>query len=186
LSTINGIVRPGIVHRLDKDTTGVMVVAKTNDAHLFLSRQIANREVKKIYHALVEGVVKHDSGKIDTTIARCSRDRKMMTTGAASGKTRQAVSRFKVLQRFKEHTLVEFDIITGRTHQIRVHAKHIGHPVVGDKTYGFKKQRFNLDGQLLHAYYLCFTHPETGKSVEFFAPLPERFKYILELLKKGQ
>jgi len=190
LSTINGVVRPGIVHRLDKDTTGVMAVAKTNEAHLSLSKQIADRQVKKIYHALVEGVVKEDSGEINTTIERSVRDRKKMTIGSegsygASGKGRTALSRFKVMRRFKEHTLVEFDIITGRTHQIRVHSKHIGHPVVGDKTYGFKKQRFNLDGQLLHAYSLRFTHPATGESVEFIAPLPERFKYILELIKNS-
>ena len=192
LSSINGTTRPGIVHRLDKDTTGVMVVAKTNDAHLDLSKKIANRKIKKIYHTLLEGILKQDSGQISAPIVRSSTDRKKMTTAlVGSSKARDALSNFLVLKRFflpdgsmQGYTYTEFDIVTGRTHQIRVHAKHIGHPVVGDKHYGFKKQKIKTESQLLHAYSLTFDHPFTQKPMTFVAPLPASFTKVLDLLEK--
>lgn len=180
LSAINGSIRPGIVHRLDKDTSGVMVIAKNDSAHLDLARQLANREIKKIYYALVEGVVKNGSGTVETFIDRNPADRKLMSVSKTG---RIAVSKYEVIERYKENTLLKFDILTGRTHQIRVHAKHIGHPVVGDKAYGYKKQKFNLNGQLLHAKSLTFTHPATKKTLTFSAPLPEHFDRILKILK---
>ncbi len=183
LSKINGVIRPGIVHRLDKDTTGVMVIAKTDEAHHSLSRQIADRTVKKLYWALLEGVVKDDNGTIETYIGRHKTDRKKMAV-VCSG--RIATTHFRVLERFSENTLVEFDLITGRTHQIRVHSKHIGHPVVGDKKYGYKKQRYNLGGQLLHSYKLKFVHPTIDTEMEFIAPLSADFLKILQMLKNKE
>ncbi len=181
LSSINGVIRPGIVHRLDKDTTGVMVVAKNDKAHLALSRQIALRTVTKKYLAVLEGNLKDDEGRIVTNIARSERDRKLMTV-AENG--REAITDYKVLERFPENCLVEFHLHTGRTHQIRVHAKYLGHPVVGDKAYGYKKQRFALEGQLLHSYSLTFVHPTSGKEMTFTAPLPNDFEKVLEILRK--
>jgi len=179
LSSINGVVRPGIVHRLDKDTSGVMVVAKTDAAHTALSADIAARRVTKKYLALLEGVVAKDTGTITTNIARDPKDRKRM---AVSGTGKQAVTKYRVLERYERHTLVEFDILTGRTHQIRVHAKHMGHPVAGDKTYGYKKPTVeSLDGQLLHAHKLGFKHPISGIQNEFEAEVPKHFE---EALKK--
>ncbi len=183
LSGINGIIRPGIVHRIDKDTSGLLVVAKNDDAHVKLSKQIEEKTCKRTYYALLEGVVKEDSGVIDTFIDRNKKDRTKM---AVSTSGRRAITNFKVLKRYKEHTLCEFNLQTGRTHQIRVHAKHIGHPVVGDMTYGYKNQRFKLDGQLLHAIRLRFVHPRTGKEVSFDAPLPNYFKNILDKLDKKE
>jgi len=181
LSSINGIVRPGIVHRLDKDTSGVMVIAKTNKAHIRLSADISERKVVKKYIALLEGVVHRDRGTITTNIARDPNERKRM---AVTSIGKEAVTRYSVLKKFEKHTLVEFDIITGRTHQIRVHAKHIGHPVAGDTTYGYKKQTIEwLKGQLLHAYKLGFKHPITGKQVEFEAELPKYFKDVIDKLQ---
>lgn len=183
LSGINGTVRPGIVHRLDKDTSGVLVVAKNDEAHLSLSRQIADRAVKKLYLAVLEGNLKDEEGEIVTNIGRSPRDRKKMAV-LQSGK--QAITRFQVLERYKENCLVQFDIKTGRTHQIRVHAQYMGHPVVGDKTYGYQKQRFKLSGQLLHAYSISFKHPRTGKEVCFTAPLPDYFINVVDILRKEQ
>lgn len=180
LSSINGVVRPGIVHRLDKDTSGVIVVAKNDFSHLDLAAQIASRTVKKIYYALLEGVVKNDCGTIETFIDRNPNDRKLMTV-AKQG--RLAISKYEVLERYREHTLVKFDILTGRTHQIRVHAKHISHPVVGDRSYGYKKQKFNLQGQLLHAQTISFLHPRTKEPLTFSAPLPDHFNKVLNILK---
>lgn len=182
LSSINGVIRPGIVHRLDKDTTGVMVVAKNNRAHLNLSQQIANRSVVKKYLALLEGNLKEDQGNVTTFISRSDRDRKLM---AVSNTGRKAVTDYRVVERFKDNCLVEFRILTGRTHQIRVHAKYLQHPVVGDTAYGYKKQRFNTSGQLLHSYSLTFAHPATDKIMNFTAPLPEDFSSILEILRKN-
>lgn len=181
LSGINGEIRPGIVHRLDKDTSGIMVVAKNDDAHANISSQIENRSVKKVYLAVLEGVLKTDIGEIITNIGRSVKDRKQMAV-TIDGK--QAITRYKVLQRYKNNTLVAFHIITGRTHQIRVHSKYIKHPVVGDLTYGFKKQRFSLDGQLLHAYLLSFNHPTTSQRLTFTAPIPSYFNEICEILAK--
>lgn len=183
LSKINGVIRPGIVHRLDKDTTGIMVIAKSDEAHLSLSKQLAKRKIKKVYIGLLEGVLKNDNGTIETFIGRDKTNRKKMAV-LPSG--RLAITHYKVLERFSQNTLVEFDLITGRTHQIRVHCKHIGHPIVGDKVYGYKKQRFNLDGQLLHSYKIGFMHPISGEWLEFTAPLPENFSKVLQILKSKE
>ncbi len=179
LSGINGEIRPGIVHRLDKDTSGVMIVAKNDEAHLSLSRQIADRTVVKEYVAILEGNLTPDEGRIETKIGRSPRDRKQM---AVTPDGRTAVTEWRVITRFKENCFVLFRILTGRTHQIRVHAKHLGHPVVGDKTYGYKKQKFNLDGQLLHAYRLTVTHPKSGERMIFSAPLPDYFVRVYDTL----
>ncbi|MCL2862227.1 MAG: RluA family pseudouridine synthase [Firmicutes bacterium] len=186
LSSVGDITRPGIVHRLDKDTSGVMLVAKNDKAHLSLSKQIAERTVEKIYVALVEGVLKSDSGEIKTFITRSTKNRKLMMVGCGNGTEREAITNFKVLKRFEQNTLVEFKLITGRTHQIRVHSKHIGHPVVGDPHYGFKKQKFSLMGQLLHAKKITITHPKTNKQMTFETDLPEHFENVLSVLKENE
>ena len=179
LSGINGEVRPGIVHRLDKDTSGVMIVAKNDKAHLSLSKQIADRSVKKEYLALIEGNLPTDSGSITTKIGRNPKNRKLM---AVTSDGREAITEYKVITRFENYSLVLFHIITGRTHQIRVHSKHLGHPVVGDKSYGYKKQKFALGGQLLHAYRLTVTHPTSGKEMTFVASLPQYFEKVYDTL----
>ena len=184
LSGINGELRPGIVHRIDKDTSGLLVVAKCDKAHLSLSKQIQEKSCKREYLALLEGVVKGDNGHIDTLIGRSDKDRKLMSVQKTKG--RRATTDYEVVKRYKEYTLCRFVLGTGRTHQIRVHAKYIGHPVVGDKAYGFKKQRFALDGQLLHAYKLTFTHPSSGERMTFEAPLPEYFIKVLDVLDKTE
>ena len=181
LSGINGVLRPGIVHRLDKDTSGLLLVAKTDIAHQSLASQIQSKSCRRIYVALVEGVIKQDSGVVDLPIGRCKTDRKKMDIDKNG---RNATTHYTVLQRYKSNTLVQFELKTGRTHQIRVHTKHLGHPVVGDKTYGYKNQRFNLDGQLLHARQIVFTHPITGEEMTFFAPIPAYFQRILDVLEK--
>ena len=182
LSGINGVIRPGIVHRIDKDTSGLLVVAKNDAAHINLSEQIANKTCRRTYLALLEGIVKEDSGNITTYIGRDPRDRvKMAVVPPEKGKI--AVTDFCVEKRYSEgYTLCRFDLHTGRTHQIRVHAKYMGYPVVGDPVYGIKKQKFNLNGQLLHAQRLTFTHPVTGREMTFEAPLPEYFSQILSKL----
>lgn len=181
LSGINGVLRPGIVHRIDKDTTGLLVVAKNDTAHVSLAGQIAEKTAHREYLALLEGVVKTDGGRIETKIDRSQKDRTMM---AVSSTGRVAVTDYEVVQRFTAHTLCRFILQTGRTHQIRVHAKHLGHPVVGDKVYGYKKQRFALDGQLLHAFRLTLTHPRTGEQMTFSAPLPQDYEKVLETLRR--
>jgi len=180
ISDVGGEIRPGIVHRIDKDTSGLLVVAKNNKAHLSLAKQIAAKTCKRTYLALVEGVVKSDQGKIDKPIGRSTSDRKKM---AIVFNGRQAVTHYKVLERFDSATLMQFDLETGRTHQIRVHTKDLGHPIIGDKTYGYKNQRFNLDGQLLHAHKLVLCHPSTKKQMEFTAPIPDYFAKILKIFK---
>lgn len=183
LSGINGVIRPGIVHRIDKDTSGLLVVAKNDRAHLDLSKQIAEKSCKRRYIALLEGNLKTDSGNITTYIGRSPQDRtKMAVVPPEKGKL--AITDYKVIKRYEGYTLCVFDLQTGRTHQIRVHAKHIGHPIVGDKVYGIKKQKFKLNGQLLHAFRLSFTHPTSGERVTFEAPLPEYFKEILYKLNE--
>lgn len=181
LSGINGVTRPGIVHRLDKNTSGLLVVAKNDNAHNSLASQIQDKSCHRIYWAIVEGVVKCDSGTIDVAIARSKADRKLMTVDNTG---RKAITNYTVIERFNNNTLVEFRLNTGRTHQIRVHSKYMGHPVVGDAQYGFKHQRFNLNGQLLHAKQLSFVHPTTGEPVTFTAPLPDYFEKILAILRK--
>lgn len=183
LSGINGKIRPGIVHRIDKDTSGLLVVAKNDAAHLSLSRQIAEKTCRREYLALLEGVLKEDGGTVITDIGRDPKDRlKMAALPAGRGKS--AETEFTVEERFAEYTLARFRLKTGRTHQIRVHAKYLGHPVVGDKTYGFKRQRFALEGQLLHACRLELDHPVTGERMSFTAPLPEYFVRILDIVRK--
>ena len=182
LSGINGVIRPGIVHRIDKDTSGLLVVAKNDAAHLSLSKQIEEKTCRRTYLALLEGTVKDDSGTVTTYIGRDPKDRiKMAVVEPEKGKI--AITDYTVLKRYeKGFTLCRFDLHTGRTHQIRVHAKFIGHPVVGDRVYGVKKQKFSLNGQLLHAWRLALTHPVTGKEMSFEAPLPDYFSEILTKL----
>lgn len=181
LSGINGDIRPGIVHRLDKDTSGLMVIAKNDFAHVNLSQQIASKECRRIYYALTEGVFKEDSGIIDQPLFRSKTDRKKI---AVDPDGRQAITLFNVVERFSANTLVRFELKTGRTHQIRVHSAFVGHPIVGDKVYGFKKQRFDLNGQLLHSKEITFTHPKTGESMHFDSELPDYFRRIVSVLKK--
>ena len=180
LSGINGVIRPGIVHRIDKDTSGLLVVAKNDPAHLSHASQIAEKTCKRTYVALLEGVVKQDEGVIETYIGRSDQNRTMM---AVKNSGRIAITNFKVLKRYENYTYCEFNLQTGRTHQIRVHSKHIGHPIVGDPVYGYKNQKFNLNGQLLHATRLEFTHPITNKRMVFTAPLPNYFEAVLNKLK---
>lgn len=182
LSGINGTLRPGIVHRIDKNTSGLLVVAKNDRAHLSLSAQIADKTCRRVYVALLEGVLKEDEGRIETYLNRSDRDR---TKIAVSSHGRLAVTHFCVLERFANYTLCEFRLETGRTHQIRVHAKHIGHPVVGDPEYGYKNQKFRLNGQLLHARELSFLHPSTGERMTFTAPLPDYFEAVLKKIRNG-
>ena len=184
LSGINGVIRPGIVHRIDKDTSGLLVVAKNDAAHLSLSKQIEEKTCKRTYLALLEGNLKDDSGTVTTYIGRDPRDRiKMAVVPPEKGKI--AITDYTVLKRYAEgFTLCRFDLKTGRTHQIRVHAKHLGHPVVGDPVYGVKKQKFKLNGQLLHAWRLALTHPTTGEIMTFEAPLPDYFSAVLNKLNE--
>ena len=181
LSTINGQIRPGIVHRLDKNTTGLLVVAKNDFAHQILAKQIEQKTAVRKYYALLEGVLKEDEGTIIKNIKRSDKDRKKyMVCESNAGK--KAISHFKVLKRFKSFTLCEFKLETGRTHQIRVHANYLKHPVVGDDVYGFKQSKFKTKGQLLHSHYLGFYHPRTNNWVEFEAEIPNDFKEILSKL----
>lgn len=183
LSAINGVVRPGIVHRIDKDTTGLLAVAKNDKAHLALSQQLKDRSLSRKYFALVHGNIKDENGTVDAPIARCETDRKKMAV--TNKNSREAVTDFTVLERFGKYTLVKCTLRTGRTHQIRVHMRHIGHPIVGDKTYGVKKEEWTLAGQLLHAGEIGFIHPSTGEKMHFEASLPEDFSRILEILRKN-
>ncbi|SNX55296.1 RluA family pseudouridine synthase [Thermoanaerobacterium sp. RBIITD] len=180
LSGINGELRPGIVHRLDKDTSGVMVVAKNDKAHINLSNQIKERTILKKYIAIVEGVIKDDEGKIEAPIGRHPIDRKKM---AITNDGRYALTLYKVLERYKNNSFIEATIKTGRTHQIRVHMAYIGHPIVGDEVYGFKKQKFNLLGQALHSRLLGLIHPAKNIYMEFEAPIPYYFEKLINILK---
>lgn len=180
LSAINGVIRPGIVHRLDKDTSGLLVIAKNDASHINLQEQIASKSAKRLYYALVDGVVSKDEGIIETYIDRSQKDRKLMAVSRNSG--RIAITHYMVLQRFSKYTLMEYELKTGRTHQIRVHSKHIGHPVVGDFQYG-GSNKFELKGQLLHAHRLILTHPKTGEVLTFDAPLPKYFQDVLDILR---
>jgi len=180
LSSINGIIRPGIVHRIDKDTSGVLVVAKNDEAHNKLSEQLKDHSMKREYYALVEGRLKNDKGIIDKPLARNKKDRLKM--GIVEGGKR-AVTHYEVLERFNGYTLIKCILETGRTHQIRVHMASIGFPLVGDPLYGFKKQRFKLKGQMLHAKTLGFVHPSKNEYMEFTTELPEYFQEIIEKLR---
>ncbi|AEB75859.1 RluA family pseudouridine synthase [Clostridium botulinum] len=183
LSTLNDDTRPGIVHRIDKDTSGVLVVAKNNKAHEILAEQLKEHSMKREYIAVVEGIVKEENGLVDEPLGRNPKDRIKMAV-VEGGKN--AVTHYEVLKRFKKNTLVKCILETGRTHQIRVHMSYIGHPLVGDPMYGFKKQRFKLNGQMLHAKKLGFIHPTTEKYIEFESDLPQYYKEILLKLDKEE
>ncbi|MBP1889733.1 23S rRNA pseudouridine1911/1915/1917 synthase [Clostridium moniliforme] len=181
LSSINGVIRPGIVHRIDKDTTGILVVAKNDNAHNKLSEQLKVHSMKREYYALVEGRIKKDSGTIDKPLARSKKDRLKI---AITPEGKRAVTHYEVIERFKNASLVKCILETGRTHQIRVHMASIGYPLVGDPTYGFKKGKFKNEGQMLHAKTLGFIHPTTNEYMEFTSELPEKYKELLENLRK--
>ncbi|MDQ0161659.1 23S rRNA pseudouridine1911/1915/1917 synthase [Bacillus alveayuensis] len=180
LSGINGVLRPGIVHRIDKDTSGLLMVAKNDKAHESLVQQLVNKTVTRKYLAIVHGVIPHDVGTIDAPIGRDPKDRQKMTVTDVNSK--EAITHFRVLERFDHYTFIECKLETGRTHQIRVHMKYIGYPLAGDPKYGPKKT-LPIEGQALHAGVLGFIHPRTGEYMEFEAPLPPEFENILNLLK---
>ncbi len=181
LSAINGVMRPGIVHRIDKDTSGLLVVAKNNEAHMFLSDQLKERKALRKYIALVNGNIAEDTFTVDKPIARHLKDRKKMAIVHGG---REAITHVKVLERFGQYTLIECVLETGRTHQIRVHLASLGHSIVGDKTYGIKKEKFNLEGQLLHAKTIGFVHPKAKKTMEFDSQIPPHFEKVIILLRQ--
>lgn len=182
LSGINGEKRPGILHRIDKDTSGLLLVAKNDNAHLFLSEQIKAHSLTRAYKALVHGNIKDDTGTINAPIGRDEKDRKKMTITYKN--SREAITHYNVLERFGEYTFIECILETGRTHQIRVHMSKNGYPIVGDKTYGIKTEKFKLDGQLLHAYKVGFIHPTTKKYMEFESELPDYFSAVLNGIRQ--
>lgn len=181
LSGIGGEIRPGIVHRLDKDTSGVIVIAKNDKAHINLSNQIKEKQMKKTYICLVRGNIPNDEATIDMPIARSKKDRKKM---AVDKEGKNAITHFKVIKRYNGYTYLKVNIETGRTHQIRVHLSHIGYPIIGDEVYSNGKNPFGVKGQMLHAKELEFTHPTTGKRMKIEAPIPEYFEEVLEKLEK--
>ena len=181
LSSINGVVRPGIVHRIDKNTSGLLVVAKNDNAHIFLQEQLKDHSMHREYYALVEGVIPHTDIKIDAPIGKDPKDRLKRAIDIYEGK--DAVTHVHVEERFKEHTLVSCRLETGRTHQIRVHLRYINHPIVGDPEYGKRHQKFSCSGQMLHAYRLTFIHPTTKKEMTFTCPRDSEFESVLEQAK---
>ncbi|MBC8062285.1 MAG: RluA family pseudouridine synthase [Clostridiaceae bacterium] len=181
LSGINGVMRPGIVHRIDKDTTGALIVAKNDLAHNKLAEQLKAHTMTREYLALVEGIIKDEEGTIDEPLGRHPSQRIKIAILKGG---RNAITHYKVIERYKEYTLIKCILETGRTHQIRVHMAHIGHPLVGDPVYGFKKQKFSLKGQVLHAQKLGFIHPTSGEYMEFSAPIPSYFSILINNLKK--
>lgn len=181
LSGINGEIRPGIVHRIDMNTTGSLIVCKTDAAHRFIASQIKEHSVHRVYRAIVYGHLNPTEGTIRTSIGRDPRDRKKMSVGVKNG--RQAITHYRELARLKNNfSYVEFELETGRTHQIRVHMASIGHPILGDQVYGPKKSSYHLNGQTLHAMTIGFVHPTSKRYVEFTAPLPEYFQHLLAIL----
>lgn len=183
LSGINGVLRPGIVHRIDKDTTGSLLVCKNDFTHEAIARQMAEHSIHRIYHAIVYGVLKEEQGCIDKPIGRHPTDRKKMAVNELHGK--RAVTHYRVLERFQNFTYIECQLETGRTHQIRVHMASIGHPLLGDEVYSNRKCPYALQGQTLHAKILGFVHPRTGEYLETDAPLPEYFNSLLAKLKEN-
>ncbi len=184
LSGINGMIRPGIVHRIDKDTTGCIVACKNDIAHNAIAKQLENKTCHREYMALVDGSIANEAGVIDAPIGRDRRDRQKMTVTPTNSK--DARTHFVVKERFQHHTLIECSLETGRTHQIRVHMKYINHPVTGDEKYGRKCKLMDTQGQCLHAYKLTLKHPRTHEVMTFVAPLPEYFENLLELLRKEE
>ena len=183
LSGINGVLRPGIVHRIDKDTTGVLIVCKNDRAHNALAEQLKEHSITRKYRAIVCGNLKEDEGTVDAPLGRHPQDRKKMAIVRSGGK--RAVTHYRVLEPFGNDTYIECQLETGRTHQIRVHMASLGHPLLGDEIYGRAKSPFKLEGQTLHAMVLGFIHPTTGEYMEFEAPLPEYFEKLLEKLRKS-
>ena len=184
LSGINGVIRPGIVHRLDKDTSGIMICAKNDAAHVSLSEQIQSKSAQRTYLAVVRGNLKTDSGVIETQIARDKDDRKKMAVVKEGG--RNAVTEYEVVERFGKYTIVKCKLKTGRTHQIRVHMEYLGYPLVGDPKYSPMKTPFSINGQALHSLTLAFDHPRTGERMEFEASLPEDLHKVVTRLRLGQ
>ena len=182
LSGINGELRPGIVHRIDKDTSGLLAVAKNDFAHSFLASQLKDHSMYRVYELIVCGNLKEDSGTVDAPIGRHPTDRKKMCVTARN--SRDAVTHWEVIRRFGNYTHVRCRLETGRTHQIRVHMAHIGHPILGDTVYGHKKPELGQDSQVLHAGTLCFAHPRDGRPVMVFAPLPDYFTQVLQKLER--
>ena len=182
LSGINGELRPGIVHRIDRDTTGIIIACKNDAAHRSIAGQLKEHSITRRYFAIVRGNLKDDTGTVDAPIGRHPTDRKKMSINTRHG--REAVTHYKVLERFGDYTYITCRLETGRTHQIRVHMASIGHPLLGDTVYGPEKQPFSTEGQVLHAGILGFIHPETGEYMEFSAPLPEYFEKLLQKLRK--
>lgn len=180
LSGINGVLRPGIVHRIDKDTTGSVIVCKNDFSHASIAQQLKDHTIVRRYHAIVTGSLKDEEGTIHTMIGRHQKDRKKMAVVTSGGK--DAITHYRVLKRFAKYTYVECILETGRTHQIRVHMAHIGHPLLGDEIYGHVQSSFHLEGQTLHAKILGFYHPRSGNYLETDAPLPAYFKHLLNIL----
>lgn len=184
LSGINGVMRPGIVHRIDKDTTGVLVICKNDKAHNFVAEQLKEHSITRKYRAIVNGVIKEDEGMVNAPIGRHPTERKKMAINEKNGK--HAVTHYRVLERFANHTYIECQLETGRTHQIRVHMASLHHPLLGDTVYGSQKNPYHLEGQTLHAMVLGLIHPSTGSYLEVTAPLPEYFQKLLKRFSAGQ
>ena len=182
LSGINGELRPGIVHRIDKDTSGLLAIAKNDHAHVFLASQLKDHSMYRVYELIVCGSFREDSGTVDAPIGRHPSDRKKMCVTERN--SRNAVTHWEVVKRYRGYTHLRCRLETGRTHQIRVHMAHIGHPILGDTVYGHKKPELGQDSQVLHAGTLCFAHPKDGRPVMVFAPLPDYFTEIIEKLEK--
>ncbi len=180
LSGINGVMRPGIVHRIDRDTTGSLIVCKNDHAHREIAAQLKEHTITRKYRAIVHGVLKQDNGVVDAPIGRDPKERKKMAVNWKTGK--HAVTHYTVLQRFHEYTYIECQLETGRTHQIRVHMAHIGYPLLGDEVYCRRKDSYHLEGQTLHAMVIGFMHPSSGRYIEVAAPLPEYFEHLLHTL----
>ena len=184
LSGINGVMRPGIVHRIEKDTTGVLVICKNDKAHNFVAEQLKEHSITRKYRAIVNGVIKEDEGTVNAPIGRHPTERKKMAINEKNGK--HAVTHYRVLERFANHTYIECQLETGRTHQIRVHMASLHHPLLGDTVYGSQKNPYHLEGQTLHAMVLGLIHPSTGSYLEVTAPLPEYFQKLLKRFSAGQ